>query len=88
MFLLSYNGDLRDLLLFPWESPGSMRVARGPLGIPLLLLPWPRSSSGVEAGTSGFFSSADMELAVPLEFTQGSQVSSHVETCRSAFLSS
>ena len=73
-FLLSYNGDLRDLLLFPWESPGSMRVARGPLGIPLLLLPWPRSSSGVEAGTSGFFSSADMELAVPLEFTQGSQV--------------
>ena len=59
---------------------------KGPLGIPLQLLPGPRSSSGDETGTSGFLSSANMELRVPLAFPQGSQVSSHVETCKSALL--
>ena len=44
----------------------------GPLGIPLQLLLQPRSSSTVEARTSGFFSSADMDLGVYLEFPQGS----------------
>ena len=37
----------------------------GPLGIPLQSLPGLRSSSGVEAGTSGFLSRADMDLGVP-----------------------
>ena len=60
----------------------------GPLGIPLQSQPGPRSSSGVEAGTSCFLSSADMDLGFPLEFPQGSQASSHVQTCKSAFLSS
>ena len=59
---------------------------KGPLGIPLQLLLGPRSSSGDETGTSGFLSSANMELRVPLAFPQGSQVSSHVETCKSALL--
>ena len=41
----------------------------------------PRSSSGVEARTSGFLSSADMDLGVPpMELKQGSQALSHVET--------
>ena len=57
-----------------------------PLGIPLQSVPVHRSSSGVEAGTSGLLSSADMDLRVPMEFQQGSQASSHVETCRYAFL--
>ena len=48
----------------------------GPLGIPLQSLPAPRFSSVVEAGNSGFLSSADMDLGVPLEFPQGSQASS------------
>ena len=45
-----------------------------------------RSSSGVEARTSGLLSSADMDLGFPMEFQQWSQASSHVETCRYTFL--
>ena len=52
----------------------------GPLGIPLQSLPGLRFSSGVEARTSGFLSSANMDLGFPLEFPQGSQASSLVET--------
>ena len=45
----------------------SLNLSReGPLGIPLQSLPGPRSSSGVEAGNSGFLSRADMDLRVPL----------------------
>ena len=78
-FLSSYDGDLRDPLVWPQESPVSMRVARG-LGIPLQSLPGLRSSSEVLAETSGFLFSADMDLGVPVEFPQGSQASSRLET--------
>ena len=54
--------------------------SEGPLRIPLQSLPVLRSSFVVEAGTSGFLSSADMDLGVPLEFPKGSQTSSPVET--------
>ena len=80
------------------ETSGPVRVAsgkanipawcEGPHGIPLQLLPGPRSCTGVEAGTSVFLSSEDMELWVNLEFPEGSQASSRVETCKSALLSS
>ena len=40
----------------------------GTLRIPLQSLPGSWSSSGVEAGTSGFLSSADIDFGVPLEF--------------------
>ena len=60
----------------------------GPLSIPLQSLLGPRSSSAFEAGNSDFLSSADMDLGVSLEFPQGSQASSRVETCKSALLSS
>ena len=43
--------------------------------------------TGVGARNSGFLSSANMDLRVPLEFPQGSQASSRVETCKSAVLS-
>ena len=37
--LSTYDGDLRDLLLWPQERPIPMRVAQGPLGIPLPSMP-------------------------------------------------
>ena len=60
----------------------------GPLRIPLQSVPEPSTSSAVEAGTSVFITRADMDLGVPMEFQQGSQSSSHVETHKSTFLSS
>ena len=51
------------------------------LGIPLQLVPGPRSSSGTEARTSVFLSSADMGLGVPMEFQHWIRASSLVETC-------
>ena len=60
----------------------------GPLGIALKSLPGPRSSSGVEAGNSGFLFRANMDLGVPLGCPQGSQASSRVEPCKSALLTS
>ena len=50
-----------------------MRVARGPLGIPLPSMLGPKTLSGVGAVTLGFLSSADMDLGVLLESPQGSQ---------------
>ena len=90
-FLLSYNGDMRDPLVFPQESQASMRVERAKrsystLEIPLQSVQGTRSSSRVKAGSSVFASSADMELRVPMEIQQGSQASSRVETCKSTFL--
>ena len=61
---------------------------KGPLGIPLQSVLWPKTLCGVEAGTSGFLSSADMDLAVLLESPQGIQTSSRVGTCTFAFLPS
>ena len=58
----------------------------GPLRIPLQSISGSMSSSEGEAETSGFLSSADMDLGVPMEFQQESQVASHLETWNSAFL--
>ena len=41
--LSTYGGDLRDLLWWPQEMPGPMRVAWGPLGIPLPLMSGPKT---------------------------------------------
>ena len=60
--LLSYDRDLRDPLWLPQERPVAMRVARGPLRIPLPSMPGPKTLCGDGAGTSGFLSSADMDL--------------------------
>ena len=76
--LSTYDGDLRDPLCWPQESPVPMRVARGPLGIPFPSMPGPKTLCGVAAGTWGFLSSADMDLGVLLESPQGSQSSSRV----------
>ena len=49
--LSTYDGDLRDPLWWPQETPVPMRVARGHLGIPLLPMPMPKTLCGVGAGT-------------------------------------
>ena len=49
--LSTYDGDLRDPLWWPQERPVRMRVARGPLGIPLPSMPGPKTLCGVGAGT-------------------------------------
>ena len=95
-FLSSYDGDLRDPLVLTQENPVSMRV-RGASQIPLQLVLGPRYSSGAEAGTSGFLSSADMDLGVPRSFNRGvglrllrrhaSPLSSQAVTVVSGFLS-
>ena len=86
--LSTYDGDLRDQLLWPQERPVPMRVARGPLGIPLPSMPGPKTLCGVGAGTLGFLSSADMDLGVLLESPKGSQSSSRVGACPCPFLPS
>ena len=47
--LSTYDGDLRDPLCWPQERPVPMRVARGPLGIPLPSMPGPKTLCGVGA---------------------------------------
>ena len=46
-----YDWDIRDPLWWPQERPVHMRVARGPLGIPLRSMPGPKALFGVGAGT-------------------------------------
>ena len=46
-----YDGDLRDPLWWLQERPVPMRVARGPLGIPLPSMQGPKILCGVGAGT-------------------------------------
>ena len=45
--LLTFDGELRDQLWWPQERPVPMRVPRGPLGIPLPSMPWPKTLCGV-----------------------------------------
>ena len=48
---LTYDGDLRDPLLWPQERPVPKRVAQGSLGIPLPSIPGLKTLCGVGAGT-------------------------------------
>ena len=84
--LSPYDGDLGDPLWWPQKRPVPMRVALGPLGIPLLLMPGPKTLCGVGAGTRGFLSCADMDLGALLESPQGSQSSSRLGACTCTFL--
>ena len=49
--LSTFDGDLRDALWWPQERPVPMRVARGPLEIPLPSMPGPKILCGVRAET-------------------------------------
>ena len=70
--------------LFGSENSSLQASREGPLRIPLQSLLGPKSSSGAEAATSGFLSSADMDLRHPMEFQQGIQALSRAETWKSA----
>ena len=48
--LSTNDGDFRDPLWSPQERPVPMQVAGGPLGIPLPLMPGPKTLCGVGAG--------------------------------------
>ena len=48
--LSTYDGDLRDPIWWPQERPVPMRVAWGPLGIPLPSMLGPKTLCGVSAG--------------------------------------
>ena len=41
--LSTYDGDLRDPLLWPQERSVPLRIARGPLRIPLQSMPVPKT---------------------------------------------
>ena len=86
--LSTYDGDIRDPLLWPQEIPVPMRVARGPLRIPLPSKPGTKILFRLGTGTCGFLSSADMDLGLLLESPQESQSSSRVGACTCAFLPS
>ena len=49
--LSTYDRNLRDTLRWPLERSVPMRVARGPLGIPLPTMQGPKTLCGVGAGT-------------------------------------
>ena len=49
--LSTYDGYLRDPLWWPQERPVPMRVAQGPLRIPLPLMPGAQTLCGLGAGT-------------------------------------
>ena len=49
LVLSTYDGDLRDPLWWPQERPVPMRVAQGPLGIPLPSMLGPKTLCGVGA---------------------------------------
>ena len=49
--LSTYDGDLRDPLLWPQERPVPIRDAQGPLGIPLPSMQGPKILCGVGAET-------------------------------------
>ena len=86
--LSTYDGDLRDQLCWPQERPVPMRIVRGPLGIPLPLMPGSKTLCAVGGGTRGFLSSANMELGGLLESLQLRKSSSRVGACTCAFLPS
>ena len=69
--LSTYDGDLRDPLWWPQERPVRMRVAWGPLGIPLPSMPGHKILCGVGAGTLAFLSSGDGYVGELLELQQG-----------------
>ena len=66
----------------------SLFKLQGAAHFPLVSLQGNRASSRVEVGNSGFLSSFNRDLRVPIEFQQGIQASSCVEALNSAFLSS
>ena len=96
--LSTYDEGLRDPLWWPQERPVPMRVARGPLGIPL---PWmqgprpcvesvlePEDSSPVPTWILGFFWSLPRGVSPRLEWGHATALSSRAVAAVSLFPSS
>ena len=49
--LSTYDGDLRDPVWWPQDWPVPIQIARGPLGIPLPLMPGTKTFCGIGAET-------------------------------------
>ena len=91
----NYDGDLRDPLWWPQESPVPLRVARGPLGIPL---PWkpglrpceesvpePEDSSPVLTWILGYFWSLPRGVSPRLQWGNARALSSRAIAAVSCF---
>ena len=86
--LSTYDGDIRDPLWWPQESPVPMRVARGPLGIPLPSMPGLRpcvesvpeteDSSPLLTWILGYFWSLPRGVSPPLEWGHARVLSSQL----------
>ena len=88
--LSTYDGDLRDQHWCPQERPVPMRVARGPLEIPLPSMPAsktlcgfgaePEDSSPMLTWILGYFWSLPRGVSPRLEWGHAGVLSSRVET--------
>ena len=86
--LSTYDGDIRDPLWWPQESPVPMRVARGPLGITLPSMPGlrpcvetvpePEDSSPVLIWILGYFWSLPRGVIPRLEWGHARVLSSQL----------
>ena len=93
--LSTYDGDLRDPLWWPQERPVPMRVAQGPLGIPLPSMPGPKTlcgfvpepedSSPVLTCILGFFWSLPRGVSPRLEWGNARAFSSRAVAAASCF---
>ena len=93
--LTTYDRDIRDLLWWPQERPVPMRIARGPLGIPLPSMPGPKimcgfgaepeESSPVLTWNLGYFRSLPREVSPRLECGHASVLSSRAVAAVSRF---
>ena len=95
--LSTYDGDLRDPLSWPQERPVPMRVAQGPLGIPLPRMPGPKILCGVSSSHDhsspvltwilGFFWSLPRGVSPRLEWGHARALSSRAVAAVSRFRS-
>ena len=93
--LSTYDGDLRDPLWWPQERAVPMRVARGPLGIPLPSMPGakscvesvpePEDSSPVLTWILGYFWSLPRGVSPRLELRPARALSSRALAAVSRF---
>ena len=93
--LSTYDEDLRDALWWPRERPGPIRVARGPLGIPLPTMLGPKNLCEVGAGHEhsfpvltwilGFFWSLPKGVSPRLEWGHARAFSSRAVAAVSRF---
>ena len=93
--LSTYDGDLRDPLSWPEERPVPMKVAQGPLGIPLPRMPGPKILCGVSSSHDhsspvlkwilGFFWSLPRGVSPRLEWGHARALSSRAVAAVSRF---